>query len=313
MDDRLYILTHCSSDSDDDLPQIQGVQLIREGPDRGLYQITVPGYDGAPIALGRSAEIERACEVHDMVAIGLYGHESCLNFYPSRYHVEAYLNVLLTFRKLFPGYHFWNAVKRGLNAGIVIDAESLRTNPLLNSFFNYVQRSRSNWNQRSMTQWPPFCPPWMLPRHGFEIKSSPIDALATVQKTKESDTTSSCDDRSLDRKGRMYRVPKNGVVTHRVLDAFVPPDLVVHEDNELPPRTRRGRSVKQPVRFREDVQMDLSDSESLEAKRPKVDEALSGTGMNSAPNSQTDISYASKIKDSMSMLPSMSQYVTSKR
>lgn len=203
-----------------------------------------------------------------MVALGLHGRDCAFNFSPSRYHVEAYLNVLLTFQKLFPGAQFWNAVRRGLDAGVYVDAESLCTHPILNTFFALTRRPA-----RPQAKWPPFCPPWMLKT---QTTDPPFDASAVVD---GSETASSVDDKRR-RARRVYHVPRNGVVTHQVLHAFVPPKPVLSEDSDSLRRTRRGRSVKQPVRYREDSNMYFSDSDS---PAPRLDAPrMSWGGMQSA-------------------------------
>ena len=277
LDDRLHALTQ--SLSDDELPQIYGVRVLGDGPDAGLYQISVTGCDGASICLGCSNGIEKASEIYDMVTLGLHGgHTTVLNFSPRRYHIEAYLNVLLTFQKLFPGNLFWMAVKRGIDAGVRVDRRSLRTNPVLNTFFSFATSRpkatpETTWIPRPVARWPPFCPPWLLSQDDGEGEASPIfDATATVGGFSGSDSKGdvSFEEKDQQEKRRVYRIPRNGIVQHRILRPFVPPGLIFHgrsrAESDASRRTRRGRSVKQPVRYREDTHLYFSDSDSIDAR-----------------------------------------------
>lgn len=349
MEDRLYALT-AASESDYDLPEVQGVQLITTGNDAGLYQITVVGYDGSTISLGRVEGIQKASSIHDMIAIGLYGRNYRLNFNPRRYTIESYIDVLLTFQKLFPGNRFWEALKRGIEIGVKINQQDIKKHPVLEAFYKHHTEVLNRefysaskipsvgTSQLATGDWPPFCPPWMLPRHPVinqDVKSGSrrkkakcstegrqnglcckqrvntsqipewCDAAVTIfgieaenekfqtQSKKVESSSYSKETMSIDQEetnevsSTYYRPswsqPSNGVVQRRVNEPFTPPKPVIEYDYrqmsqrlegmEFSPRsrrTRRGRSVRQPARYREDA-IQFSDSDNGdELKRKRM-------------------------------------------
>eukprot|EP00210_Caulerpa_lentillifera_P007076 g6769.t1 len=339
LEDRLHALT-APSGSDFDLPEVQGVHLIKTGDDAGLYQITLLGNDGNTISLGRADGIDKASQIHDMIAIALYGRHYPLNFSPKKYTIELFIDVLLTFQKLFPGESFWNAMERGMNAGVSVNIQQRKNHPVLDAYYKYQTRKVAELGHtqtsllrtksvrkvnQSVAEWPPFCPPWMLPTHplitqdamttprrkklkrrndcfkqsiacstssAFEGFPSWCDGAVTVvgidQKKPNTFKECSMTSGSMETLSQehdevssgFYHVtntPTNGVVQRRVNEAFVPPKPVVEYDfmnlsgrtisnGELDcfasysRRTRRGRSVRQPARYREDS-IQFSDSD----------------------------------------------------
>ncbi|GMH32400.1 hypothetical protein BSKO_00234 [Bryopsis sp. KO-2023] len=100
------------------LPRPQGIHLITAGPWAGKYLITVPAEGGKVIPIGQSESIDKAAEVHDLVAIGLYGKQADLNFPAEKYKMERFIEILLSLQKLFPSNKFWAAFKNALEAGL---------------------------------------------------------------------------------------------------------------------------------------------------------------------------------------------------
>lgn len=297
------------------------MNLIKTGEDAGLYQITLLGQDGRTISLGRAEGIDKASQIHDLIAIALYGRHYPLNFSTRKYSLELFVEVLLTFQKLFPGELFWDAVKRGMEAGVNVETQGGKSHPVLEAYYKRQRRNTSEHRNShgaslrtpSIAEWPPFCPPWMLPTHPQRkrlkhmrecVNSSGLgsmdgfpswcDGSVTVlgididpenANTDRKCSFSSCSMETLSQGNeeelssgghRVRNLPSNGVVERRVNEAFVPPKPVVEYDfmnfsqgvldaeemeySSFSRRTRRGRSVRQPARYREDT-IQLSDSD----------------------------------------------------
>lgn len=100
------------------LPRSQGIHLITSGPWAGKYLITVPADGEKVIPIGQADSIDKAAEVHDLVAIGLYGKQAELNFPAAKYKMESFIEILLSLQKLFPSNKFWVAFKNALEAGL---------------------------------------------------------------------------------------------------------------------------------------------------------------------------------------------------
>lgn len=100
------------------LPQSQGIHLITSGTWAGKYLITVPADGEKVIPIGQADSMDKAAEVHDLVAIGLYGKQAELNFPAAKYKMESFIEILLSLQKLFPSNKFWVAFKNALEAGL---------------------------------------------------------------------------------------------------------------------------------------------------------------------------------------------------